>query len=219
MELLWFGWYGWPVIMFPTSMGRFYQYEDSGTIAALASKVEAGYIQLCCVDSVDTESWYNEAAPPALRGRRHEQYDAYLQNEVAPLARLRSGRDRVGVLGCSFGAYHAANFAGRHPETVSKAVCLSGVYDVHRFTDGYWDDTDYYNSPVEYIANMDDSWTSRLRSLEWTIATGEYDALANDNRRFSAVLARKGIPAHTEIWSGVNGHDWPFWNKAVTRLL
>ena len=72
MELLWFGWSGYPVIAFPTSMGRFFQYEDSGTVAALAHKLEAGQLQLCCVDSVDTESWYNEGVHPAARAPRHE---------------------------------------------------------------------------------------------------------------------------------------------------
>jgi esterase/lipase superfamily enzyme len=66
---------------------------------------------------------------------------------------------------------------------------------------------------------MDGGWIDRLRHVEWVIATGEYDALAPDNRRFDAVLSDKGIPHHTEIWSGVNGHDWPFWNEAVVRLL
>ncbi len=66
---------------------------------------------------------------------------------------------------------------------------------------------------------MDDEWVRRLARIEWVIATGEYDSLVDDNRRFSAVLGSKGIPNHTEIWSGVFGHDWPFWNEAVRRLL
>ena len=219
MELLWFGSSGYPVIAFPTSMGRFFQYEDSGTIAALAHKIDAGYVQLCCVDSVDVESWYNDGIHPSQRGPRHERYDAYLRDEVVPFARSRAGRSEVGAFGCSFGGYHAANFAGRHPDAVTKAVCLSGVYDVSRFTDGYWDDTDYFNSPAAFIAGMDAAAVARLREIDWVIATGEYDALAPDNRRFDAILTERGIPHHTEIWPGVNGHDWPFWNEAAARLL
>ncbi|MBD5655040.1 MAG: esterase family protein [Candidatus Eremiobacteraeota bacterium] len=219
MELLRFGRSGYPVVTFPTSMGRFFQYEDTGLVGRLEEKIERGDLQLVCVDSVDAESWYNEAAPPVERGRRHERYDAYIRDEIVPYAQECGNHDAVGVFGCSFGAYHAANFAGRHPDVVSKAVCFSGVYDVSRFTDGYWDDTDYYNSPAAYIANMNAAWVHRLRGVEWIIATGEYDALAPDNRNFDAVLTRKGIPHHTEIWPGVNGHDWEFWNDAVVRLL
>lgn len=64
MEFLWLGERGYPVLLFPTSMGRFWQNEDMGITGALAEKVDAGYIQLVCVDAVDTESWYNRNAPP-----------------------------------------------------------------------------------------------------------------------------------------------------------
>ena len=219
MELLRFGHAGYPVIAFPTSMGRFFQYEDTGLVRRLEEKIERGELQMVCVDSVDAESWYNDAIAPVERGRRHERYDAYIRSEIVPYAQQRGARQDVGMFGCSFGAYHAANFAGRHPDVVTKAVCFSGVYDVGRFTDGYWDETDYFNSPAAYIANMDAEWVQRLRGIDWVIATGEYDALAPDSRNFDAILARKGIPHHTEIWPGVNGHDWEFWNDAVVRLL
>jgi len=219
MELLWFGWSGYPVVAFPTSMGRFFQYEDTGLIGALGSKIEAGYLQLVCVDSVDAESWYDHAIAPQLRGIRHEQYDAYLAQELAPYVLQRSAFPQLGTFGCSFGAYHAANFAGRHPDLASKAVCLSGVYDVRRFVDGYWDERDYFNSPADYIANMSGEALARLAHVQWVVATGEYDSLVEDNRRFAAILAGKGLPLQAEIWPGVFGHDWPFWIEAVQRLL
>jgi esterase/lipase superfamily enzyme len=219
MELLHFGWSGFPVVLFPTSMGRFFQYEDMGLVASLGSKLERGEMQLVCVDSVDAESWYDEAIPPAARGRRHEHYDAYLRDEVLPYVRSRAERSDLGVFGCSFGGYHAANFAGRHPQLVTKAVCFSGVYDVRRFLDGYWDETDYFNSPVDFIAGASDERAREIGRVEWILATGEYDSLAADHRHFDAVLGAKGIAHHAELWSGVFGHDWPFWNDAVVRLL
>ena len=219
MEFLWFGWGGYPVIAFPTSMGRFVQYEDMHTVAHLQEKVDAGQMQLVCVDSVDEESWYNNAAPPSERGHRHAAYDAYLRNELIPYVQRRAQRPDLGTFGCSFGAYHAANLAGRYPGIVTKAVCFSGLYDIHRFLDGYWDDVDYYHCPTAYIANMDADWVQRLRDVDWVIATGEHDSLVQANQDFSELLWRKGIPNHTEIWPGVFGHDWPFWNANISRLL
>jgi esterase/lipase superfamily enzyme len=172
-----------------------------------------------CVDSVDAESWYNDSIEPALRGVRHERYDAYVRDEVMPYVQQRALRHDVGVFGCSFGAYHAANFAARHPDVVTKAVCLSGVYDVRRFTDGYWDHLDYANSPADFVADLDADAAARLRRIEWVLATGEFDALVEDHRRFDRVLTAKGIPHVGELWPGVNGHDWPFWSDAVERLL
>jgi esterase/lipase superfamily enzyme len=36
---------------FPTSGGRFYEFEDHGVVAALAAKIDSGQLQLYCVDS------------------------------------------------------------------------------------------------------------------------------------------------------------------------
>src|SRR5438093_2297865 len=58
MELLHFGHAGRPLLVFPTSMGRFFQWEDFGLVSALSDHIEAGAIQLVCLDSLDGESWY-----------------------------------------------------------------------------------------------------------------------------------------------------------------
>src|SRR5205823_2410428 len=78
MELLHFGHSGRPLLVFPTSMGRFYQWEDFGLVGALADVIESGRVQLVCVDSVDGESWYARHRPSAERVRRHLQHQAYL---------------------------------------------------------------------------------------------------------------------------------------------
>jgi esterase/lipase superfamily enzyme len=58
MELLVFGHGGARVIVFPTREGRFFDYENFGLVASLSHRIEAGRIQLFCVDSVDSESLY-----------------------------------------------------------------------------------------------------------------------------------------------------------------
>ena len=218
MEYLWFGDRGRPLLLFPTSMGRFYQNEDFGLVGALADKVDAGFLQVICVDSVDAESWYNTQAHPRDRARRHDQYDRYLRDEVFPLIVQRTGGN-IAVGGASFGAYHAANVAGRYPGLVTKALCFSGLYHMGRYLDGYWDETCYFHSPAAYIPNMDEGWCGRLRQVEWVVATGEDDSLIAENRGLAEILDRKGIGCHAEFWPGVFGHDWPFWNEAVKRLI
>ena len=42
MEFLWFGQFGRPVILFPTSSGRFYENEDFKLTDSLADKVDRG---------------------------------------------------------------------------------------------------------------------------------------------------------------------------------
>ena len=80
MELLLFGTGGRPVIAFPTSMGRFYQNEDFSLIHTLSDRLEGGALQFVCVDSVDSESWYNRSVPVGERAQRHKQYEQYWAN-------------------------------------------------------------------------------------------------------------------------------------------
>ena len=51
MELLAYGDHGFPVVVFPTSGGRFFEYEERGMIHALAPKIEAGGLQVIAVDT------------------------------------------------------------------------------------------------------------------------------------------------------------------------
>ncbi|HEX8172067.1 MAG TPA: alpha/beta hydrolase-fold protein [Thermoanaerobaculia bacterium] len=219
MEALWFGKFGRPVMLFPTSSGRYYENEDFGLAGSLADKVDAGEIQLVLVESVNDESWYNKGVHPAVRAARHVQYDNYLRHEMVPYIYNRAQRGDLAVYGASFGAYHAANFAARYPDVVSRAVLFSGVYDIRSFVDGYRDDNCYFHSPVAYIANMDAEWAGKLSRVEWVIATGEHDSLVQNNREFSSLLWSKGIPNHLEIWPGVFGHDWPWWREHLRRFV
>jgi esterase/lipase superfamily enzyme len=44
---------------------------------------------------------------------------------------------------------------------VSRVVAFSGIYDVHKFLNGYWDDNCYFNCPTAYIPNMPSTrWTA-----------------------------------------------------------
>jgi esterase/lipase superfamily enzyme len=219
MEFLWFGQFGRPVMLFPTSTGRFFENENEGLTGSLSDKVERGEIQLVLVDTVNEESWYNRSVPPGIRAARHVQYDAYLRNEMVPYVLNRAQRGDLVVYGASFGAYHAANFAGRHPDVVSLAVCFSGIYDVHRFLDGYWDENCYFNCPSAYIANMAGEWLAKLSHVGWVIATGQHDTLVHQSRDFSTLLWSKGIGNHLEIWPGAFGHDWHWWRENLRRFV
>lgn len=219
MEFLWFGKFGRPVMLFPTSAGRYYENEDFKLAESVADKVDAGEIQLVLPDTVNSESWYNTSVHPAIRAARHVQYDAYLRNELVPYVHNRAQRGDLTVYGASFGAYHAANFAARYPDLVSRAICFSGVFDIDSFTDGYWDENCYFHSPTAYIPNMDGELVGKLSRVNWVIATGEHDSLVQKNRAFSEMLWAKGIPNHFELWPGQFGHDWPWWREHLRRFV
>ena len=75
MELLIFGHTGDPVLFFPTRTAHFFDYEDWGVIEALRRKIEAGSIQVWCLDSVDKDSFYAKELHPAERILRHLQFE------------------------------------------------------------------------------------------------------------------------------------------------
>ena len=148
MDLLVFGHGGARAIVFPTSMGKFFEWEDRGMIAALAEPLERGWLQLYCVDSVDEDSWYAKWKWPGDRARRHAQFDAYIRDEVVPLTCVQNGHPLLATMGASFGAYHAVTFALRYPGLVSRAIGLSGMYDIREQTGGYSDANVYHFNPV-----------------------------------------------------------------------
>lgn len=219
MEFLWFGKFGRPAILFPTSAGRYFENEDFHLVDSVSDKVDAGEIQVILPDTVNSESWYNEGVHPAVRAARHTQYDSYLRHELVPYIHNRAQRGDLTVYGASFGAYHSSNFASRYPDLVSRAICFSGVYDIHSFTGGYWDENCYFNCPVANIPNMNGEWAGKLSRVNWIIATGEHDSLVQKNREFSGMLWSKGIPNHLEIWPGQFGHDWPWWREHLRRFV
>src|ERR1035437_10959850 len=85
IEALVFGHAGTPLLVFPTSQGRFFEYEDRGMVGALAPKIESGELQVFCPDAVDSESWYNKGVHPRGGGVRGLQYERHPLPEFLPL--------------------------------------------------------------------------------------------------------------------------------------
>jgi esterase/lipase superfamily enzyme len=219
MEMLVFGHAGARVLVFPTSMGRFFQWEDSGMISTLSDQLEQGNVQLFCVDSVDEESWYARWKNPANRAWRQTQYDNYLVNEVLPLSVQHNSNPYLISVGTSFGAYHAINFAFRHPYLVNRVLGMSGFYNIKRFTGDYSDDNVYFNNPCDFIKNEHDP--ARLEALQHQdiiLAIGSDDPSCSNNEYFSGILWGKGIWHALRIWNGWN-HDWPYWQQMVRTYL
>ncbi|MGD0831919.1 MAG: alpha/beta hydrolase-fold protein [Terracidiphilus sp.] len=225
MEALIFGHAGLPVVVFPSSRGRFYEFEDQGMIAALSPKIDAGQLQLFCVDSVDAESWYNRAAPPRFRIARHMQYEEYLIHEALPVFRqLAAGphaaSQRLVALGCSFGGYHAVNIALRHPEIFTGFVSLSGAFDLSAFLHNYYDEDCYFHLPTHYLPNLTDPrFLDSYRRASYVLATGWDDQCLAQNQQLDKILNEKEIPHQLCIWDSPNSHSWPIWQRMAKEYL
>jgi esterase/lipase superfamily enzyme len=220
MEILVFGHAGMPLLVFPTSMGKFFEYEDRGMIGVLAGKIDRGALQVFCPDSVDTESWYNKGVHPRVRVLRHLQYERYLLHELLPFLRWKNPGPHLAVTGCSFGGYHAVNFALKHPDVVTHCVSMSGAFDIHQFLDGYYDDDCYFNCPTDFLPNLNDDWfLSRYRRMRMVLAAGEWDICLHHNTQMSEILNGKGIPHWLDVWGDHADHEWPWWLRMAAKYF
>ena len=228
MELKVYGHWGTPIIVFPCSRGRFFDYEGMGMIDAISRTIGAGKVKLFSVDSVDAESWYNFGVSPQERNDRHEAYDHYITEEVVPFIRSHCGSSdqRVMTNGCSMGAYHAVNFFFKHPDVFEGVIALSGLYrlDRHEFGLSAADlPAVYYNSPVSYLSRLDDQWfldCYRKRTIIVCVGQGawEHEAI-EDTRALDAILREKSVPAWIDYWGYDVNHDWPWWYRQMNHFL
>ncbi len=225
MELKVYGHAGHPVLVFPAQGGRFYEFEDFGMIEAARPLIEQGCFRFFTVDSIDNQSWANWSAHPADRARRHEDYDHYIREEVAPLIRFYGGEQypKAVTTGVSMGGYHAANQFFRHPDLFDGVICLSGLLSPQYFIGGYMDDTVYLNSPLAYLPNLDDPWyLEQYRASRIVICSGQgpwEEMMVADARAIKEILEAKGVPAWVDLWGQDVNHDWPWWRKQLPYFL
>ena len=220
MDLLVFGHAGPPVVVFPSSMGAFFEFEDRGMVDALRDKLEHGRLQLYCVSSVDSESWYARSKHPRQRIERHLQYESYILSDVVPLIRQLNSAYGIGVTGCSFGAYHAMAMALRHPYTFTSCITMSGAFDISQFLDGYVDLDAYLLNPPAFLPHLHDPhYLEQFRRNKFVLATGEWDICRKANEDFSGLLSSRGIPHSLHVWGFGSKHDWPDWRPMAAAYL
>lgn len=226
MELLVFGHAGAKALVFPTRDGRFHEYEDLRLVGSVADRIEAGQLQLWCVDSLAWESFYCFWCQPADRVRRHIQFEEYLLHEVMPLMRARNPDPRTIAHGCSLGAFHAVNIAFRHPHLFQKLVAFSGRYDLtlnvetfHDLFGGHYDENVYFHTPTHFLPNLACDWRlAHLRRMEIDLAIGEEDPFLGNNRHLGEILAAKGIPHRLHVWRG-RAHRGGCWRRMAPLYL
>jgi esterase/lipase superfamily enzyme len=228
MALKVYGHWGMPLIVFPCSRGRYFDYESMGMVAAISEFIDNGQIKLFCVDSVDAQSWYNFGVPPDQRNARHEQYDRYIVDEVVPFIRNHCNQSGIRPMtnGCSMGAYHAVNFFFKHPDVFAGTLACSGHYRLDRSEFGLGPadmPAVYFNSPLSYLPGLGDAgYLERYRQRTIVVSAGQgawdEESLA-DTRALESICRDKSIPAWIDIWGPDVNHDWPWWYKQMNHFL
>jgi len=215
IKTLVFGHSGYPIILFPTSMGSYFENKDFKLIDSVQTFIDSGKIKIYCPDGIDKLSWYNKSIPPADRIKNHIHYDQFLLEELVPLAKAETGHGKVITAGCSFGGYHAANFAFRHPWVVSHLFSMSGAFDIKDQLDGFYNNDAYFNNPVDFLPN---NMNPELWNMKIVLGTTDRDLCKGDNERLSAVLHQKGINHWLDIRQNAD-HDWPTWRQMLPEYV
>jgi esterase/lipase superfamily enzyme len=226
LPLVAYGHYGRPLLVFPSQQGHATDYESNGMVEAIAWLIEAGRVKVYCVESFDSASWQAGDVPLEERARRHGLFEDFVVNQVAPFIHADCGGPReIMLTGCSFGAYHSANFALKRADLFPLAICQSGVYDVEVVGWGEPGEAVYFNNPVAYVRHLHGDHLEWLRGHvsillvcgqgQWEDTTGSLDS----TKHFAHVLGEKGLRVELDLWGHDVPHDWPSWRAQIAHHL
>ena len=229
MECKVYGHAGRPVLFLPCQDGRFFDFENFHMTDVWAPWIKSGQVMVFSIDTIDQETWSNKDGDPDWRIRRHEQWIAYITDEMVPFMRAmvndRNGWDGeagVMVFGCSLGATHAVNLYLRRPDLFDRLLALSGIYSAEYGFGGYMDDVVYLNSPVHYMANLpaDHPYVELFNRKKAVICVGQGPwELPETTCRLRDIFAEKDIHIWVDLWGYDCAHDWDWWYKQVPYFL
>jgi esterase/lipase superfamily enzyme len=224
MEIVTYGHFGFPMLLFPTAAADFLEYERFQLIDAMAEAIDSGKVKVFSINSINRESWLNRNMHPRHMALRQNQYNDYVCNEVVPyIWNNLQGRHGIITVGASLGAFHSVNQLLRRPDLFAGTLAMSGSYDIRGyFRSDYYDENIYFNNPVDYLPQLNDDYNLPLlrqkRHIFLVTGQGAYEN-PDASRRLSAILGEKGIPHELDVWGYDMPHDWPTWRAMVRYYL
>lgn len=221
MECAVFGDSGKLCLAFAPQNGRFYDFPNFGMVESVRPWIEAGQLQVICVDSIDGETW-SGGGDPRWRIEQQERWFAYVVEELLP-AYARPG-EKAMACGCSMGGVHAGNFFFRRPDLFDTVISLSGLFNAQYFFHDYMDDLVYANSPAHFLPNMpaDHPWMGLYAQSRIILCVGQgawEDDLLAGTRELDAILSAKGIDHWADYWGYDVNHDWCWWRKQLPYFV
>lgn len=223
MEIVMYGHYGQALLLLPTAAADYLEYERFLLIDVIAKYIDEGKFKVFSINSINSESWLNRNMHPRMKSIRHQQFNDYVFNEVIPFIRHKTSEDTpIYTCGASLGALHSANLFFKRPDLINGTIAMSGNYDLSTYTDGYHDQDVYFNSPIQYLPNLDDefflSQIRRSNHIHLLTGSGSYET-PEATRMFSHLLSAKGIPHEIDVWGPDMPHDWPTWRAMLPYYL
>ncbi len=223
MEIAVYGHYGLALLMIPTAASGYLEYEENGLINSLKNQIDEGKVKVFCINSINNESWLNPYMSGFEQGVRHEAFNDYVYKEVVPYIKNATSKENMIITcGASFGALHAANLFFKQPDLIHGIIGLSGCYDLTEYTNGFYDNNVYFNSPVHYLPNLKAEWhlnqCRQSRHIHFVTGSGEYER-PDYSRQISGILNSKNIPHELDIWGADMPHEWWVWHQMLPHFI
>jgi len=219
------GFFGTPVLLFPTAGGDAEECERFKMLVVLRPLIDAGRIKVFSCDSIGGQALTKRRDfGPGHFPKMQNAFDRFVADEFVPWIRADCQSPDIGIVtaGASIGAFNAVAAICRHPDLFTKAIGMSGTYDVSKWLDKADMNLDYYySSPMHFLPRLSESpQLSKLRERFVVIASGEGDYEdPQSSKNVAHLLGGKGVPHRLDLWGKEWRHDWNTWRAMLPKYL
>lgn len=222
VQLVRWGHYGTPVLLFPTAGGDAEEVERFHLVRMLEPLIDAGRIKVYSTDSIAGRAWISGDHSAEFCSRVQNVFDDFIYSEVTPAIRTDCKSDTVEVIaaGASIGAFNAVATVCRHPDAYKLAIAMSGTYDLSKYLEGRMNPDFYFSSPLHYLPDLEGPQLELLRTRLILMPSGEGDYEdIGESWRMANVLGAKGVPNRVDPWGAEWRHDWDTWRAMLPKYL
>jgi esterase/lipase superfamily enzyme len=222
VQLVRWGHYGTPVLLFPTAGGDAEEVERFHLVRALEPLIDEGRIKVYSTDSIAGRTWISGDHSAEFCSRVQNLFDAFIYEEVTPAIRKDCDSEDIEIIatGASIGAFNAVATVCRHPDAFRMAIGMSGTYDLSKYLEGRMYPDFCFSSPLHYLPNLEGPQLELLRTRFILLPSGEGDYEdIGESWRLARVLGAKGVPNRVDPWGAEWRHDWVPWREMLPKYL
>lgn len=222
VQLVRWGHYGTPVLLFPTAGGDAEEVERFHLVRVLEPLIDAGRIKVYSTDSVAGRVWISGDHSAEFCSLVQNRFDEFIYEEVTPAIRADCESEDIEIItsGASIGAFNAVATVCRHPDAYKMAIGMSGTYDLSKYLEGRMNENFYFSSPLHYLPRLEGPQLELLRTRFILMPSGEgnFEDIG-ESWRMANVLGAKGIPNRVDPWGAHWHHDWETWREMLPHYL
>ncbi|MEM7453325.1 MAG: alpha/beta hydrolase-fold protein [Planctomycetota bacterium] len=216
------GSFGVPLLLFPTAGGDAEEVERFYLIKKLEPFIHDGRLKVYSVDSLNGRAWMTSDSI-AHRVWTQQQFDKFVSGPVASVIRNDCNNENIEIMvaGASVGAFNALVSVCRHPHIFSRAICMSGTYDLEKWLEGKWFDEFHHQSPIHFVPGLPEGdQLNKLRERFVLLTTGQGENEAPDESwKVAHALGEKAIPNRVDLWDPDWPHDWQTWREMLPKYV